>query len=279
MLFGRKKPGFVIEEAVSAEAGAAGTVPAEGTGAAPVESAVAARGGAVAPVEGAAAALRTGAVPVEGVAAARGGAVALAPTGKQDLLTYIESLPEDGVEDGLGAEGAAVEPELTKAQQLAEYIRLRTKGAVLTAAKQLQEEVEGFDELKSQWVDDETCQDIVIVKGEKDHYYYSNLHMSNNYAMIASLVEEKDLPRTIATMVRFNCKTYPAPTPYAYFERSPYFATSAQIQRAQTVMGSAQQYQDVKTLANNQGDLFFYSTIHMSGKYAQALADVELYTD
>lgn len=202
--------------------------------------------------------------------------------GQQNLLEYMESLPEaedDEFGDVKMPEIPVKEVELTEAQQLAEYIRLRTKGVQLTGSKRLLEEVDNFMELKKQWEDDEICQDIVFVKGAKDEYYYSNQYMSDNYAMIASLVEEKDLPRTIAKMVRFNCKTYPAPTPYSYFERSPYFASAAQIERARTVLGSSAETQDIKSLENNEGDKFFYSIRHMSARYAQALADVDIYTD
>lgn len=53
--------------------------------------------------------------------------------------------------------------------------------------------------------------------------HYSNGNMSDNYAMIAMYVEEKDLVVTIAEMVRFNAKTYPAPTPVNYFEKHRIF--------------------------------------------------------
>lgn len=225
---------------------------------------------------------KPGFIEEEPVEAAPAQAEDAEPAGKQNLLEYMESLPE-AEDDEFGAvkmsEKPGIEVELTEAQHLAEYIRLRTKGIQLTGSKRLLEEVENFGELKKQWEDEETCQDIVFVKGEKDNYYYSNRFMSDNYAMIAALVEEKDLPRTIAMMVRFNCKTYPVPTPYSYFERSPYFASPAQIERARAVLGSTAEYQDIKSLENNQGDMFFYSIRHMSARYAQALADVDIYTD
>ena len=198
-----------------------------------------------------------------------------------DLLEYMESLPE--VEDcdfeGVVPPEAAAEDEVTEAQLLASYIRQRTQGIQLTSHSQLLEEVAHFEDLKKEWGNDDSCQDIVVIKGNKDSYYYSNLHMSDNYAMIASLVEEKDLPKTIAAMVRFNCKTYPAPTPYAYFERSPYLAARAQIERAAAVLKSKEEYQDIQPFKNNLGEAFFFSTQHMSYQYAKALADVDEYTD
>lgn len=199
----------------------------------------------------------------------------------EDLLTYMESLPE--VEDsefgGAKMPEEAVEEVLTEAQHLAAYIRLRTQGVHLTTLSSLLEEVENFRELEQEWENDETCQDILAVEGQKDTYYFSTEFMSNNYAMITALVEEKDIPRTIARMVRFNCKTYPAPTPFGYFERTPYRYTKAQLDRAAAMIGNTEEYQDIQVLNNNMGEPFFYSTEHMSEKYARALVKVDEYTD
>lgn len=223
MLFGRKKPGFIIKEAVEKE-----------------------------------------------------------DNGSTDLLAYMESLPE--AEDNWESEPEQEpEPEpdseWTKARDVAEYIRLRTRGIELTPLLALLEEIEDFREIQKDWAADETCADIVFVSGNKDDYYYSNQFMSDNYAMIAALVFEKDIPRTIAEMVRFNCKTYPVPTPWNYFERSPYLYSTAQITRAVAVIENENEYEDIKSLKNNLGELFFYSTEYMSCRYAKALADVDEYTD
>lgn len=201
---------------------------------------------------------------------------------KKDLFSHLESLPE--VEDSEFGdleiqEIPPAEVELTQAQKLAEYIRLRTQAIQLTSFSTLNAEVENFQELTEAWKDDESCQDIVFVKGNKDRYYYSTKFMSDNYAMIAALVEEKDLPKTIAAMVRFNCKTYPVPTPFSYFERSPYNATKSQLDRAVTALQSKEEDQDIQILINNVGDKFFFSTELMSLKYAKALADVDEYID
>lgn len=201
---------------------------------------------------------------------------------RQDLLDFMESLPEaDDPEFGdveMPEEMNDV-PELTKAQHLAEYIRLRTKGIQLTSESQLNAEVEDFARLREEWKTDESCRDIACVEGNQDIYFYSSGHMSDNYAMIAALVEEKDLAQTIARMVRFNCRTYPVPTPYSYFERTPYSSTRAQIDRAVAVLERKEDCGDIKTIANNLGELFFFSTEHMSERYAKALANVDEYTD
>ena len=87
--------------------------------------------------------------------------------------------------------------------------------------EQLAEPEESVESAMSLWVDIEKQVGNLTLKVKdvykRQVYYYSNANMSDNYARIAMLVEEKNLPKTIAEMVRFSCKTYPSPTPLDYF--------------------------------------------------------------
>ena len=239
MLFGRKKPGFVLVEPVRDEK----VIPGREAG---------------------------------------DGQQPLADGEKPELMEYLASLPDvDDPFEGIESE-VEEEPEekpLTEAQKLAAYIRLRSQAACITGRKALEQEIENFDALIVECSEDETCRDIKTVQGNKDLYYYSTESMSDNYAKIASLVEEKDLPETIAQMVRFNCKTYPVPTPWSYFNKHPYFATDPQLERAKEVMDSDERYKDIRLFENSQGKRFFYADSIMSERYAKALAEDEPYTD
>lgn len=207
---------------------------------------------------------------------------------KKELLEYLTSLPEAEQDDfrELSAEDEEIETAdeegdtmTADANNLAEYIRLRTKAVQLTPKAELEKEIDHLQDLLTAMEEDERCHDIVFVTGNADIYYYSDQYMSNNYAMIASLVDEKDLPNTIVKMVRFNAKTYPSPTPLSYFERSPYLAAMPQIERAIEVLGRNDDFNDIQVLTNNIGERFLYSTKFMSMKYARALAKVDEYTD
>ena len=68
---------------------------------------------------------------------------------------------------------------------------------------------------------------------------------SPTYAMIAMLVYEKDIPYTIAHMVRFNCKTYPAPSPVEYFTRHPFSYTKPQLDHAIHMIQQKEAYKDI----------------------------------
>lgn len=199
---------------------------------------------------------------------------------KVDLFEYMDSLPEQEdpfapSENPMIADPNA-EPEMVElkpGEMLAEYIRERTRGVNLTPRKELEKEEPLLDEMIEEMLSLESCQDIRSVKGEKDEYFYSINIMAKNYAMIAMLVYEKDLPRTLATMTRHNCKVYPSPTPLYYFTRHPFSCTKPQLDLALKKLLANPEYSDIKTLVTWNGITYLYCETIMSKKYAQALAD------
>lgn len=216
---------------------------------------------------------------MEGRAVSRTAAAAQEEQEKVDLFEYMDSLPDvkdpfPPSEDPMVRDPEQEEEDERKpGEMLAEYIRERSRATQLTPKKPLAEEDEHLEEMLEEIRGLESCQDIKSVKGNKDEYFYSDEIMANNYAMIAMLVLEKDLPRTIAHMVRFNCKTYPAPTPLYYFMRSPYNYTKPQLDHALHMIQIGEDTQDIKTLEAFNGVLYMYAEGIMSRKYAKALAD------
>ena len=196
---------------------------------------------------------------------------------KPDLLDYLESLPdvEDPFPPSEPEEEVPVEAvEKRPAQVLADFIRKRSAAAALTAKKSLMEEAENMEALIAAMAQDEDCKDIRHIDGQKDVYYYSEENMANNYAMIAALIEDKDVCRTIAEMVRFNCKTYPTPTPMVYFERHPYYLTAVQIKQALATMGRKPEYADIHVFETEHGNVpYLYANSVMTLRYAKALAE------
>ncbi len=199
---------------------------------------------------------------------------------KPELTDFIASLPD--VEDpfeGIEMPEEEVEVELTKAQELAQFIRARSAGGEITKYLDLKNEIEDLDILLEEVKEDETCSDITYRQGEKDKYYYSQSNMSDNYSMIISLVEDKDLVSTIVKMVRFNAETYPSPTPLEYFERHPYFANQPQIERACDMIALNDEYSDIQRFTNNVNEDYLFSTKFLTYKYANALATVDEFVD
>ncbi len=203
-----------------------------------------------------------------------------AQEGKVDLFDYMDSLPEEAdpfpPSENPMIEDPNAEPEMVEmkpGEMLAEFIRERTRSVNLTPKKELAKEEPLLDEMIEEMRNLENCQDIRSVVGEKDEYFYSIDIMAKNYAMIAMLVYEKDLPRTLATMTRHNCKVYPSPTPLYYFTRHPFSYTKPQLDFALKKLQEREEFADIKTLTTWNGVLYLYAEGIMSKKYAQALAD------
>ena len=200
---------------------------------------------------------------------------------KPELLDFLAAAPE--AEGDPYADQPTVTapelPKLTPAQELAGYIRSRSAAALVTAHALLVSEVENADALLAQMPEDPQCADIVSRTGAKDTYYYSSANMSDNYAMIAQLIEDKDLCVMVAEMVRFNARVYPSATPLKYFQRSPYGLAPEVIEQTWQSMQGKPEYSDIEELTNNENERFLFSTKHLTRRYAKAISDVDEFCD
>ena len=200
---------------------------------------------------------------------------------KPELLDFLAAAP-DAENDPYAdqpTKTAPELPELTPAQQLAGFIRSRSAAALVTAHAQLVSEVENADELLAQMPQDPQCEDIVSRTGAKDTYYYSSANMSDNYAMIAQLIEDRDLCVMFAEMVRFNARIYPSATPLRYFQRSPYGLAPDEIEQTWKTMQGRSEFADIEELTNNQNERFLFSTQYLTRRYAKAISDVDEFCD
>ena len=200
---------------------------------------------------------------------------------KPELLDFLAAAP-DAENDPYAdqpTKTAPELPELTPAQQLAGYIRSRSAAALVTAHAQLASEVENADELLAQMPQDPQCEDIGSRTGAKDTYYYSSANMSDNYAMIAQLIEDRDLCVMFAEMVRFNARIYPSATPLRYFQRSPYGLAPDEIEQTWKTMQGRPEFADIEELTNNQNERFLFSTQYLTRRYAKAISDVDEFCD
>ncbi len=203
------------------------------------------------------------------------------PPKSRQLLDFLAAAPE--AEGDPYADQPTVTapelPKLTPAQELAGYIRSRSAAALVTSHALLLTEVENADELLAQMPADPQCEDIMTRKGAKDTYYYSTANMSDNYAMIAQLIEDKDLCAMFAEMVRFNARIYPSATPLKYFQRSPYGLAPEVIEQTWKSMQERPEFADIEELTNNQNERFLFSTKHLTRRYAKAISDVDEFCD
>ena len=195
---------------------------------------------------------------------------------KPDIFEYMQSLPEVGDPFPPSAPEPEMppEPEQTRAQLLACFIRERCGSSLITPLELIRKDEPDIDALLAELAADETCRDICSIKGQKDTYYYSDELMAHNYAKIAMLTLERDDARTVAEMVRFNCKAFPTPTPVYYFARQPFFLDRERMKAIIAQMKTDEAYQDIRecTAAIN-GEPYLFSIDLMSEKYAKALAN------
>ena len=119
----------------------------------------------------------------------------------------------------------------------------------------------------------EENRDICVYRGQKDAYYYTYPLLAHNYVRAIALSEEKDILHTVATLVRYDSKTYPRPTRVSDFAKEPYGYTKIQVQNAVRSLMKMPEYADIQTYTSAQGTLYIYSTQFLSPVYAKALAE------
>lgn len=194
---------------------------------------------------------------------------------KQDLIEYLKSLPD--VEDTLPPfpeeEEPVEEPELSPAEQLANLIRQASARSRLVTKTQITQEIEQGEILLTAMAMMNSCQDIRSTSGKTETYYYSSKVMTDNFAMIATLVAEEDNPATLVQMVRFHAEKYPAATPFTYFYEYPYSWTPEQFALALEQVKATPAYADIVEVHAYDGTPFLISTLYVTERYGKALAD------
>lgn len=112
---------------------------------------------------------------------------------------------------------------------------------------------------------------ISLVAGKKDVYYYDRTVMTPQYAKIGALLEDKDILATVASVTRTDSKVYPRPTPFAKLMNTPFRFTMDELLGAAARMQNGEAYGDIRVVVASNGNQAFYSELHLSRQYAQAL--------
>lgn len=128
-------------------------------------------------------------------------------------------------------------------------------------------------ELLADIANNSTMLSIALVKGNKDVYYYDSGLMTERFATVQSLIEDKDILATVAAAARHDCKLYPRPTRMVSLMGSPYFYSEDEVLGALARMNGREDYADIATVTASNGKICIYSETYMSKKYAQALCE------
>ena len=196
-----------------------------------------------------------------------------------------EQLQEQTEEEQLSTEDSAQEKkpaEKTPAQKLADYIRQCSIDSHVAPLKKTrlqppegvtQEEVTALLASVGTAEADPALENISFVQGQKDLYYFDQQMMTRHFAEIDSMLEDKDILYTIATVARSDCKLYPRPTQFSKLRKYPFFFSEDEILGAVARMKSDDRYSDIDTVTASNGAMGIYSTQFMSKKYARALIE------
>lgn len=190
---------------------------------------------------------------------------------KNDTEEQIEAEQEN-------IEIEAEETEKDKITLIGEFIREKSSECKLSNAEDLLEEpfslevdevLTVIDELKER----EEFKDIYSIKGEKVIYLFSDKYISNNYAKMMILVEEKDLLKLVAETVRFDSKAYPRPTDSKLFSYNPFKLSEEEFNEALNQLKTKPQYSDIKETRASNNALYLYSDTFLSKPHADSLAE------
>lgn len=120
----------------------------------------------------------------------------------------------------------------------------------------------------------EELEDIKVIAGKKDHYYYDSSIMTAQYAAIDAMLEDKDILHTIAEITRSDSKMYPRPTQFRKLKNIPFRFTQDEILGAVARMKMEEKYKDIDMVTASNGESGTFSTKYLSKKYAQSLIEL-----
>lgn len=199
-----------------------------------------------------------------------------------ELQAIEDSLDEEtlrAMEEALNEVEAEANREKSDDELVASYIKDITLAEELAALADLKaappEGVapERLTEILAHPEESPFFETIKSIQGKKDVYYYDSANMTDHFAKIQSIMQDKDILASIASAARHDCKIYPRPVKLTAMMDSPYFFTKGEISGALERMKQTEEYQDIDTVTASNGKVCIYSSKYMSKKYAQALCE------
>ena len=169
-------------------------------------------------------------------------------------------------------------PNETPAAKLAACILETTREAHVTPLKKLKlhlpqgvtpEEAEALLTKAGTPEADPALEKIAFIQGKKDLYFYETTLMTAHFAELDTLIVEKDILRTIATVTRSDCKLYPRPTQFSKLKAF----SEDELEGAAARMEKLEEYADIGVVTASNGGKGFYSTQFVSRGYAQGLIE------
>ena len=129
------------------------------------------------------------------------------------------------------------------------------------------------DEAPEQTPDEIPCDDIVALVGKHSYYLYSNERMTDAYARWAFLASEDDRVLTFVECVREESRKYPRPMAASSLTNEPFNLSADEVGELWRTVRESGAYPDIDTVAASNGDVYYFSTEHLTPAYAASLAE------
>ncbi|MCI5773587.1 MAG: hypothetical protein MR210_03390 [Erysipelotrichaceae bacterium] len=203
----------------------------------------------------------------------------------QELAMYENALTDEtlkAIEDALDAVEKEKEEEKNKTAEtiFLEYIKkVNTKQEKLVATKKVRlSPPEGISkeemaEILKDISTNKAFSHIGIIVLSKDTYLYDKNCMTEHFAQIEALIEDKDILKVIAETARRDCRIYPRPLKMSSLRLAPFYYTEDEILGALARMKGIEEYNDIDVVSASNGHMCIYSKQYLSEKYARSLAE------
>ena len=117
------------------------------------------------------------------------------------------------------------------------------------------------------------CEHIATLVGAHSYYVYDRSIMTNTYAHWAFLAAEDDRVVTFVECVREDSRVYPRPLAASSLKNPPFRMTDEDIAATWEAVQASGEHPDIERTVASNGDVYFFSTNHLSPAYATSLAE------
>ena len=163
-------------------------------------------------------------------------------------------------------------------ESLVDFIRLLSQHGRLATANQLiaiaglELEISDVNTEYQQLIEDEKYQDILLIQGELDSYFYSDRYIVNSYAQQWLGVNEDKLNATMAENIR-RYSALGELVPEDNFIHAPYNLAQADLKTLPQQFIAIAEFADIGYQQGDNGIGHYFSTESIKPSYAKVLAN------
>ena len=117
------------------------------------------------------------------------------------------------------------------------------------------------------------CSGIVALVGAHSYYLYDRTVMTDAYAHWAFLAAEDDNVVTFVDCVREDSRIYPRPLAASSRGNPPFNLAEDAVAQTWNIVRESGAYPDIQQTTASNGDVYYFSTEHLSPAYAASLAE------